>query len=494
VTAPAQPQPTGPAPPRPASRARHSATPRTAPALLSPRIVAATARRVLLQLRADRRTVAMLLVVPSVLLTLIHEMFDSQPAFNRIALTLLGIFPFTLMFLVTSIAMLRERTGGTLERLLTTPLSKLDLLLGYGIAFAVAATVQASVTCLTAYLLLDMYTPGHPLLVLAVAIAGAALGMAIGLLASAFATSEFQAVQFMPVVVLPQVFLGGLFVPREQMADWLEAISDGLPLTYAIDALEEVGRTSLVTADFLRDIAVVVGVAVLALVLAATTLRRRTGDPTPGQRRRRRLVPLTAAVIGAGLALGHAVETGRYVTTEDAAVDGQQAAVVAPVAGTLVAWRATQGTTVHADEALGRLEMSGPVRPRMVLRAPTAGTVVLDSGVEGSYVTAGTRLAVVYDLAQVYVTARVDEDELAGVHLGASVEVRVDADPDRVLTGVVLQVANGTTATLTGPAPETETAVYDRSVQVVPVRIGITDRRGLLLAPGMNATVKIHKS
>jgi len=205
ILLPPRPSTGTPAPPaRPVGRAPRRGR------LVNPRIVAATARRVLGQLRGDRRTVAMLLVVPSALLTLISEMLDSQPAFNKTGLTLLGIFPFTLMFLVTSIAMLRERTSGTLERLLTTPLSKLDLLLGYGVAFAVAATVQAVVTCATAYLVLDLYTPGSPLLVLAVAIAGAVLGMALGLLASAFATSEFQAVQFMPVVVFPQVFLGGL--------------------------------------------------------------------------------------------------------------------------------------------------------------------------------------------------------------------------------------------------------------------------------------------
>ena len=248
----------------PASTPRPPAPPapdRERTRLVNPRIVGATARRVLTQLRGDRRTVAMLLLVPSLLLGLINQMFDAQTAFNDIALSLIGIFPFTMMFLVTSIAMLRERTGGTLERLLTTPMSKLDLLLGYGIAFALAATAQACVTCATAYLLLDLYTPGSPLLVIGIAIAGAVLGMALGLLASAFATSEFQAVQFMPIVVMPQVFLGGLFVPREQMADWLEAVSNVLPLTYGIEALDEVGSTSLVTPEFLLDAGIVVGAA-----------------------------------------------------------------------------------------------------------------------------------------------------------------------------------------------------------------------------------------
>src|SRR5581483_49442 len=170
--------------------------------------------------------------------------------------------------------------------------------------FAVAATAQAVVTCTTAYVLLDLYTPGSPVLVLAVAIAGAVLGMALGLLASAFATSEFQAVQFMPVVVFPQVFLGGLFVPREQMSDVLHAISYALPMTYSIDALDEVGSTSLVSAEYLGDMCAVLGAALIALVLAATTLRRCTGDRTEAQTRRLRLVPITVAVLAGAFLVG----------------------------------------------------------------------------------------------------------------------------------------------------------------------------------------------
>ena len=188
------------------------------------------------------------------------------------------------MFLVTSVSMLRERTSGTLERLLTTPMAKLDLLLGYGIAFAVAATAQAAVTCGTAYGLLGLYTPGSPWLVAATAILGAVLGMALGLLSSAFATTEFQAVQFMPAIVMPQVLLGGLFVPREDMAGWLQTISDALPLTYSIDALSEVGRTSLLTDTLLRDLGVMIGATVAALVLGAFTLRRRSGTLGPAAR------------------------------------------------------------------------------------------------------------------------------------------------------------------------------------------------------------------
>ncbi len=485
--------------PVPATSTTHEPPPPTAdrhatPPVLNPRIVAATARRVLLQLRSDRRTVAMLVVVPSALLTLINQMFDSQPRFDDIALSLIGIFPFTLMFLITSVAMLRERTGGTLERLMTTPASKLDLLLGYGVAFGVAGVLQAGVTCATAYLLLDLSTPGSPVLVLLLAMAGALLGLGIGLFVSAFATSEFQAVQFMPVVVMPQIFLGGLFVPREQMADWLETISDFLPLTYSIDGLAEVGSTSLITPELLLDVTVVLVLALAALALAATTLKRRTGEPTPAQRRRRRLVPLVVLALGTGLAVNHAVDASRYVTTENALVDGQQTPVVAPAAGTLRDWRATLGTPVREDQPVGRLQLDGSSRTRMVLRAPTRGTVVTSDVVDGAYVTAGTRLAVIYDLAQTYVTERVDESDLGGVRVGGRAEVVVDADTDRTLTGYVREIRSATAALFAADPPDNSASAFDRVTQLVPVRITITDPQGLTLVPGMNVTARIHRN
>ena len=241
------------------------------------RIVTATTGRILRQLRHDRRTVALLVAVPTALLTLLYFMYDASPVFDRIALTMLGIFPFTIMFLVTSIAMLRERTTGTLERLLTTPLGKLDLLFGYGLAFGLAAAVQASVAAGAAYWLLGLDTAGGAGLVLMIAVIDAVLGVALGLFCSAFARTEFQAVQFMPVVVVPQLLLCGLFVPREQMAGWLQAISDVLPLTYAVEALGQVGAYASATATMWRDVSVVLGAVLVALVLSAATLRRRTG-------------------------------------------------------------------------------------------------------------------------------------------------------------------------------------------------------------------------
>ena len=244
---------------------------------MSLRITLSTAGRILRQLRHDRRTVALLVVVPTALLTLLYFMYDQAGGtFDRIALVMLGIFPFVIMFLVTSIAMLRERTSGTLERLLTTPLGKLDLLFGYGLAFGLAAAVQGGVTVAAAYWLLGLDTQGSTGLVVLIAVVNAVLGVALGLFCSAFARTEFQAVQFLPVVVVPQLLLCGLFVPRQQMAGWLQATADVLPLPYAVEALTQVGAHPSATATMWRDLIVVTGAAIVALILAAATLRRRT--------------------------------------------------------------------------------------------------------------------------------------------------------------------------------------------------------------------------
>ncbi|MBA3411209.1 MAG: ABC transporter permease [Geodermatophilaceae bacterium] len=244
---------------------------------MSPTITWATAKRVLTQLSHDHRTVAMLVLVPSLLMVLLRFVFDEDEIFDRIALPLLGVFPLIIMFLVTSVAMLRERTSGTLERLLTTPLHKLDLLLGYGIAFALAAALQAGVATATAYLLLGMNTRGAWGWVVGVAVSNAVLGMALGLFVSAFARSEFQAVQFMPLIVLPQLLTCGLLIARDQMAGWLGAISNALPMSYAVEALQEIGEQAEVTGTLVRDLTVVLGATVIALALGALTLRRRSG-------------------------------------------------------------------------------------------------------------------------------------------------------------------------------------------------------------------------
>jgi ABC-2 type transport system permease protein len=237
----------------------------------------ATALRVLTQLRRDPRTVALLLFVPALLMTLLRFVFDGQQGtFDNLGGPMIGLFPFITMFLVTSITMLRERTGGTLERLMSMPVGKLDLLSGYGVAFAVMAALQATITAGVAFLALGLDVGGSPTAVVALAIGNAVLGMSLGLFISAFATSEFQAVQFMPAFVLPQLLLCGLFVARDQMAGALEAVSDVLPLTYAFDALDRVAAGAEFGGRGWLDVAVIVGVTMLALAGGALTLRRRT--------------------------------------------------------------------------------------------------------------------------------------------------------------------------------------------------------------------------
>jgi len=247
------------------------------------RMMLATAGRVLDQLRHDRRSIALILVVPALLLTAVYFLFENEslPAgvprtFDRVGLMMLAIFPFVVMFLVTSITMLRERTSGTLERLLTTPIHKADLLFGYALAFSVMAALQSLVATAVAYWIFGLDIKGSPALVVMVAVVNAVLGVALGLFCSAFARTEFQAVQFMPVVVVPQILLCGLFVARSRMNGFLEALSNLLPLTFSVDAVSVKKSNSAATAAMWQDVGIMASVVLAVLVLAAMTLRRST--------------------------------------------------------------------------------------------------------------------------------------------------------------------------------------------------------------------------
>ncbi|MBE8516457.1 ABC transporter permease [Amycolatopsis sp. H6(2020)] len=236
----------------------------------------ATTRRILTQLRHDPRTVVLLVAVPSVLMILLRYVLNSEQRFSAVAPALLGIFPFTIMFLLTSVTTLRERTTGTLERLMTLPIGKLDLILGYALAFGLLATLQVVVAAGISLTWLGLDIAGSVWVLLLIVVLDALLGTALGLFVSAFARTEFQAIQFLPVFVLPQFLLCGLFVPRGEMGWVLGAVSDVLPLSYAVDALTQVTRSAEVDGTLLRNIGIIAGCAVLALLLGAATLRRRT--------------------------------------------------------------------------------------------------------------------------------------------------------------------------------------------------------------------------
>ena len=237
----------------------------------------ATSGRVLRQLRHDPRTIGLLLVVPSLLMVLLRYVFNDSPAvFDRIGPMLLALFPFTTMFIVTSIAMLRERSSGTLERLLAMPMGKIDLLLGYALAFAAVTVVQVGIAAGLALGPLGLDVHGDVTLVVALAVLDAVLGMALGLFLSAFASTEFQAVQFLPAFVFPQLLLCGLFSPRADMAAALRWLSDALPLTYAVDGVTRAANSPHWTGGLLADLLVIALCIPVALALGAATLRRRS--------------------------------------------------------------------------------------------------------------------------------------------------------------------------------------------------------------------------
>lgn len=236
----------------------------------------ATAKRVLLQLTHDPRTIALIIVAPCLFLVILRYMLDNDlSVFNRMGTLMLGIFPFIMMFVIASIAMLRERSSGTLERLMTLPAAKLSLLSGYGLAFGVVAVVQVvAVTGLAAGALgLEIH---HFTGVLVVALASGWLGVALGLFASAFAKSEFQAVQFMPAFILPQLLITGFFVPRASMEVVLKVIADVLPLTYVVDAIQAVAGVAVDASKLVSGIVVIFAFIVAALVGGALTLRRQS--------------------------------------------------------------------------------------------------------------------------------------------------------------------------------------------------------------------------
>lgn len=235
----------------------------------------AVAGRVLTQIRNDKRTLGLLLIVPSLLIGLLSWMLDSQKMFNHVGPSLVGLFPFTIMFLLTSVTTLRERRSGTLERFLTMPLRKGEFVLGYAIAFGFLAVLQALITLSFAVYVCGLTITGETWQLIVVAISNAMMGMSLGLAASAFANTEFQVVQLMPAVIFPQIMLGGIFVPRSNLPDVLSSISDWLPLSHAIQALNDLTDNTPV-ADVQTEIWILWAWVAVAIVLGAMTLKKRT--------------------------------------------------------------------------------------------------------------------------------------------------------------------------------------------------------------------------
>jgi ABC-2 type transport system permease protein len=232
-----------------------------------------TSRRILEQLRHDPRTLALLLIVPTALMGLLAWSLINQPgAFNSVGPKLLGVFPLIVMFLVTSVITLRERTVGTLERLFTLPLTKADFVGGYAIAFGSLALVQSLFVSVLSYTWYGLAHQGVPWRISLVALCAGLLGTAFGLALSAVAHTEFQAVQFMPAFILPQLLLCGLVIPVSQLPFVLRSIADVLPMTAAVHAITSMQSNQY----YLGQFAIMFAYVFAALVVGAGTLRRVT--------------------------------------------------------------------------------------------------------------------------------------------------------------------------------------------------------------------------
>ena len=236
----------------------------------------ATSKRILQQVKHDHRTLGLIVVVPTFLMGLLSWILSSIPnAFNQWGGPLLGIFPLIVMFLVTSVATLRERTSGTLERLMTMPISKSEFISAYAISFCILGAIQALVASLTSIYVFGLDARGHALPLISIAVLDSILGTALGLLASSMARNEFQAVQFMPIVLIPQFLLGGFIVPRDSLPKILNFLSDLMPLSYSVDALSVIFRANAeLGSQFWKNLIVVLCISILALAMGGFTLRR----------------------------------------------------------------------------------------------------------------------------------------------------------------------------------------------------------------------------
>ncbi len=232
------------------------------------------AGRVVRQLTRDRRTMALIFIVPVVVMTLIGLSFPQAGVLDYIAPALLATLALFFGFLLTGISFLRERSQGTLERLMASPLSRLDIVVGYLCGFFIFALAQTLIILLFTIYVLDVNYRGdlwQIFIFQVVVIIGA---VNLGIFVSTFARNEFQMVQFIPLIILPQVFLCGVIWPVEQMPDYLQWLSVVLPLTYAVDGLRNIMLSGQSLMDVGLELAVLVGFTILISIIAAVTLRR----------------------------------------------------------------------------------------------------------------------------------------------------------------------------------------------------------------------------
>jgi len=232
------------------------------------------AGRIVRQIIRDRRTIVLIIIVPLVVMSLIGLSFPEGGILDYIAPAMLATLAIFFSFLLTGISFLRERSQGTMERLMASPVSRLDIVVGYLLGFFLFALTQTLIIVLfTIYALgVNFYGDLWQIFVFQiVVIAGA---VTLGIFTSTFARNEFQMVQFIPLIIVPQVFLCGVIWPVEQMPEYLQWLSAVLPLTYAVDGLRDIMLSGKSLLDVGFELAVLGGFTVATSILAAITLRR----------------------------------------------------------------------------------------------------------------------------------------------------------------------------------------------------------------------------
>jgi len=242
---------------------------------MSPGRTLAIAERIIRQIVKDRRSAALIIVAPLIVMSLVgFSLIDQKPVLNRVAPGLLGTFVMFFTFLLTGVSFLRERAQGTLERLMTTTVARGDILVGYLLGFLLFATIQAAVILTFTIVALQIEYQGNIIEIVAVLLLLVVVAVNLGIFVSTFANNEFQVVQFIPIVLLPQIFLSGVIIPTDQMPSVMEAISVVLPLTYAVEGLREIMVMDQSLADVWADLVILAGFGLGLLIAALATLRR----------------------------------------------------------------------------------------------------------------------------------------------------------------------------------------------------------------------------
>lgn len=228
-------------------------------------------RRILRSIRGDRRTLGLVAVVPAFIVYLMSETFADP---QRVAPPVFAVLVFLLTYLLTAIGFLRERRAGTLERILVAPISRTSIVVGYILGYGILATLQAVVLLVASILFLDL-TFAHGIgYFFALELLGALTAIGIGFLLSVFASNEFQAIQFIPLVITPQVLLGGTFLPVERLPIYLRIPATAMPITYLIDGMEYVILGVGHAEDFWIAMAVLVEFTVLAIGVSRLVVER----------------------------------------------------------------------------------------------------------------------------------------------------------------------------------------------------------------------------